>query len=400
MSERKRVLFGFAEALPAPEVFFSLRDAGFECRVFCRAGERPLLTRSLPLGAPFEITAPEADAAQAAADLRRILAENAFDALLGLDDNALFVIDRAFADGAPEGLAIANPLGAPAAVALDKTRQIAAAREAGLDIPETIVAADRESLRAAEIPAPLIVKPAMAVTLRDGRFDKGRAHFFETAAELRAAADALDVLFPALIQPLIPGHGEGVFGFADERGVSAWSGHRRIRMMNPHGSGASACASVAPDPALKAAAAAMISAIGWRGPFMIELLRGEDGRAYFMELNGRLWGSLALARRSGFEYPAWAVRQALDPSFAPPEVAAKSGMTTRHLGRDLLHLLHVLRGPKSDFHKAGWPSFWRSLPAVLAPQQGKRFYNYDPAFPYFFLRDAMATVAHQVFGRR
>ena len=55
----------------------------------------------------------------------------------------------------------------------------------------------------------------------------------------------------------------------------------------------------------------------WQGMFMIELLR--SGSTYwFMELNGRAWGSLALSRRLGFEYPAWAVARALDPDAAPP----------------------------------------------------------------------------------
>ena len=50
---------------------------------------------------------------------------------------------------------------------------------------------------------------------------------------------------------------------------------------------------------------------------MIELLRDRDGVAWFMELNGRTWGSLALARRLGLEYPAWAALDALGIA-APP----------------------------------------------------------------------------------
>ena len=89
-------------------------------------------------------------------------------------------------------------------------------------------------------------------------------------------------------------------------------------MMNPHGSGASACRLNPVEPGLSEAAERMMTGIGWRGPFMIELLRDDAGTAQFMELNGRLWGSTALVRRAGFDYPAWAVAQALDPGFAPP----------------------------------------------------------------------------------
>ena len=144
----------------------------------------------------------------------------------------------------------------------------------------------------------------------------------------------------------------------------------------------------------------MLAAIGWRGPFMVEFLRAADGTLWFMEVNGRLWGSLALARRAGFEYPAWAVAQAAQAGFVPTRDPAANGpATVRHLGRDLLHLLHVLRGPRTVFHRAGWPRFWPTLQAVLRPGPRSGFYNFDPRWPGFFLRDAVAVV-RQAWGNR
>jgi hypothetical protein len=43
----------------------------------------------------------------------------------------------------------------------------------------------------------------------------------------------------------------------------------------------------------------------WRGLFMIELLRDPSENLWFIEFNARAWGSMALARRLGFEYPAF-----------------------------------------------------------------------------------------------
>lgn len=148
---------------------------------------------------------------------------------------------------------------------------------------------------------------------------------------------------------------------------------------------------IAPDPALTGPVAQMVRAIGWRGPFMVEFLRGTDGTAWFMEINGRMWGSMALARAQGLEYPAWAVAQVLDPDFAPPPVAPPPGpLTARHLGRDLLHLAFVARGPKDDFHRRDWPRLLPSLAAVLRPAD--HAYNSDPAFPGFAWREALHTV--------
>lgn len=382
------VLIGFANALAAPETVFSLLQAGHDVRAFTRRGARASILKRLPLGAPIEITPPEGDADAAAEDLRAALRTEAIDVVMGLDDVSLWLIDRA-ADQTPA----ASMVGPSLRYALDKEAQIEAARAAGLAVPPTAIVRGADDVPV-DFEFPAIVKPSAAIELENGRLKKGDVHYLTRHADAANIPQLPADAPPFLMQPLIHGVGMGVFGFAGADGPTAWFGHRRVRMMNPHGSGASACAAAAPDDDLKAAAERFIRAIAWRGPFMIELLRGADGTPWFMELNGRLWGSTALARRMGFEYPAWAVAQALDPSFRPTPPAAAEGMEIRHLGRDLLHLLFVLRGPKSDFHRVGWPKFLGSMARVLTPVRPSRYYNFDPSFPTFFLKDAAETVMH------
>ena len=126
---------------------------------------------------------------------------------------------------------------------------------------------------------------------------------------------------------------------------------------------------------------------------MMEFLRDPSGKLWFMELNGRMWGSMALARRQGLEYPAWAVEAVEVPGFRPPE---KNGIPidepVRNLGREILHLLFVLRGPKTSFHRQTWPQFGKSLQGVLRPAPLRQFYNYDPDCRSYMFRDAVATV--------
>ncbi len=117
------------------------------------------------------------------------------------------------------------------------------------------------------------------------------------------------------MQRWVSGAGAGVFGIADENGIHNLSAHRRVRMMNPAGSGSSACASTPVPQELVGPIERMLAEAGWRGLFMVELLRaGEEW--WFMELNGRPWGSMALARRLGYEYPAWAAARASGPAGA------------------------------------------------------------------------------------
>jgi hypothetical protein len=131
---------------------------------------------------------------------------------------------------------------------------------------------------------------------------------------------------------------------------------------------------------------------GWNGLFMIELLRDADGTPWFVELNGRSWGSMALARRMGYEFPAWAVRTALDEGFAPPEPPARPPVVCRHLGRELVHLLLVMRGSPSDALVL-WPSRWGTLRDVLRVRRSDRWYNLRRGALGLFLYDSLQTVS-------
>ena len=384
----KRILLGFAEALPAPEAIFSLRRAGHEVTLVHRRNNGgPVLGLA---GAAHAITPPEQSVERAVSDLGDLLRGGGFDALFAIDDVSLWLANRVDAGA----VAQVHATGRQAEVALDKRLQFEAAERAGLAVPRS-----SHEGHAAEIAPPAIVKPALAVTRAGDRLIKGGVRYLHGSAALAGEAhadrEAADET-PMVTQPLLSGQGEGVFGFATESGVTAWSGHRRLRMLNPHGSGSSACISTEPDPDICARVGAMMSEIGWRGPFMAEFLRDAGGTLWFMELNGRLWGSLALARRLGMDHPAWAVAQCFDPGFVPEAPPARAGVEMRHLGRELLHPLYVLRGPRSAFHRRGWPRFWPALRRAWAPARAECFYNHDPSAPRFFIRDALHDIRKRV----
>jgi hypothetical protein len=205
---------------------------------------------------------------------------------------------------------------------------------------------------------------------------------------------------PLLVQPFITGVGEGVFGFATPQGVHAWSGHRRLRMMNPHGSGSSACISQSADPEIRASTEKFMAASGWRGLFMVELLRDESGKVWFVEMNGRPWGSMALARKLGLEYPAWQVQLACgqEPATgALPEVA--SGVVCRNVGREVMHLLFVLRGPKSGA-LVRWPSLVKTLGQLLRIGKGDGYYNWRRHDPKVFFADCYNTLHDNLMKAR
>ena len=162
--------------------------------------------------------------------------------------------------------------------------------------------------------------------------------------------------------------------------------------MNPHGSGSSACASQVVPAGLAVKAEKFVQISNWQGLFMIETLRDSEGTVWFMEFNGRPWGSMALARRQGLEYPAWNARFALDSRWRPTvSPALQPDLVCRHVGRELMHPLFVLKGPKSAALTA-WPSLWKSLLDVLDFRPGHAFYNWRHDDKRVFVADCVNTL--------
>lgn len=395
------VVVGFAEALSAPEVVWSLADAGFEVVAFARQGRRAAIRHSRYVTVR-DIRSPEVDASGSVADLAGLLAASGRESLhdrvlLPLDDISLWLCGQV---ALPPGWILAGPQGSCLELALDKSRQVPLARSSGFNVPESSLAWHPGELTAAAGRLPLILRPAHAASVIDNRRHPGRNWICSDRAELEQVMSAWRPHGPLLVQAYLQGVGEGVFGLATDAGVAAWTAHRRLRMMNPHGSGSSACVSQPVPEDARRPVENFIRASAWRGLFMVELLRDADHRLWFVEFNGRAWGSLALSRRQGLDYPAWAVRLALDSRFVPQcESDTSQPITCRNLGRELMHLLFVARGPKSRAVRQ-WPSLWSACSGLLGLHRRSSFYNWRKDDWKVFFLDLWYTLRDQLFKAR
>jgi protein-tyrosine-phosphatase len=384
--ESTTVVLLFAEALSAPEVHWDLVDAGYDTVLVARAGSRPALrfSRSARL---VHVEDPGESIDGCLRDLSRLIARYDNPIVMPLDDPGIWLV-HALESTLP--LRVCGPTGRRAQLALDKRMQLLAAARAGFHVPATNAIADEDGLGGIQ-QFPCVVKPALAARSTDGALGRGKGLAFRTRQQRDATC--FQVTEPLLAQPHIQGVGEGVFGLALAGQVVAWSGHRRVRMLNPAGSGSSACESMTPGTETLAAAARLVRSIGWQGLFMIELLRDAEGKLWFIELNGRPWGSMALSLRQGLRYPSWAVRALLEPSFIPTVPPGEPGLLCRHAGRELVHLAFVARGPGATDVAAGWPSLGQSLRAVLDWRGRQALYNWRRGDPGVFLADLVGTVS-------
>jgi len=403
-ASRDIVLVGFAEALSAPEVVWSLVDDGFQVVAFARSGHSSALRQSRHVVC-YEISPPEVDPQRSLSDLTALLANlgvgsnAACSILFPLDDKAVWLCSALQLE---RPWLLAGPQDGAAELALNKHMQFQAACEAGFDVPTFLLAHRAEEIIRFTVGQsfPVILKPARPVSTNDSRIVKCPTWVCANSAELDHAVEQWAERAPLLIQKLVAGTGEGIFGLAAPDGIRAWSAHRRLRMMNPQGSGSSACASVPVSEDVKAKAQRLIKNTGWRGLFMIELLRDRDGKIWFIELNGRPWGSMALARQQRLEYPAWQARLAIDPQSNVATAAVSTpGLVCRHVGREFMHLLFVAKGPKSKA-LTNWPSLWGTMREVLRIRRRDSFYNLRRDDLKVFFADCYYTVHDNVFKSR
>ena len=399
-SDKILVVIGFAEALSAPEVVWSLVDSGCEIIAFSRIGRHSALQHSRHVTV-HEVTAPEQDCYKTLAELTALLdschkGSTYRHVLLPLDDAAVWLCNQV---KPTSNWTLAGPSGKCAELALNKRLQVETAKAAGFNVPATSIVSTVEELVSKVSDYPVILRPADAVSVDGIKFRKGRNSICSDEGELNLASSAWAGNGSLVVQPFLDGNGEGVFGLATNAGVTLWSAHRRLRMMNPHGSGSSACISQTVPDSVKLPVEAFIQSSGWRGMFMVELLRTPDGRLWFVEFNGRAWGSIALSRRQSLEYPAWTVKQAVDPKSVSnlPSLTFKE-VICRNLGREIMHVLFVLRGPKSKAIKR-WPSFWKAFFGLFYYPPKTSLYNWRKDDWQVLLKDCWYTIRDQVFKK-
>lgn len=229
---------------------------------------------------------------------------------------------------------------------VDKHALLQQAARIGIAVPRTVLFED--PARLGELPEPfdypVVVKARRSRFLRDGRWHTGDAHIVRTPEELRRLRTVPGFAGGVLLQEFVPGSGEAVFLLTRQGRPLVRFAHRRIREKPPWGGVSVLSEAIVPDPDLLAGSERLLAELDWTGTAMVEFRRTPEGRAFLMEINPRLWGSLQLAIDAGVDFPSLLVALARGAPVVPTE--ARIGTRTRWLLGDLDHLLICLRRPE------------------------------------------------------
>jgi predicted ATP-grasp superfamily ATP-dependent carboligase/thymidylate kinase len=241
---------------------------------------------------------------------------------------------------------LALPSAEALATSLDKMATAELAATLGIPLPRTklVSTADEAVSAAAELGWPVVLKPRFSRILRR-RIERYAASY---AADERALAEEMRLLegrCDVLLQEYCAGEAHGVELLAHEGRPLAAFQHRRLREVPITGGASSFRESVELDPLLFSYSSRLLAALEWTGLAMVEFKVGPTGPR-LMELNGRIWGSLPLAVKSGVDFPAGLVDVCLGnvPSADEgPDTSYAVGVRSRNLGLEVVWIGSTLR---------------------------------------------------------
>lgn len=284
------------------------------------------------------------------------------------------------------------------AVVLDKPRTLEIAERIGIDVPQSWLPRPGEDFaaKAATLTYPVIAKwpdpPAIWATLEQHGLAFEKIEYADDPAQLLALLARYDPLnmWP-LVQTWCAGEGFGQMLHMHRGKATLTFQHRRLREYPPSGGVSTFCEAV--DPATHQVqmqlSERLLAEIGWEGPAMVEYRHDPaSGKYWLMEINGRFWGSIPLARHCGAHF-AWEYYRTQMGDETPLPLARHLPRKARYVIPDAKQLLIVLRdGKRSIGERIG--SALRFIGDFFDPRV--RYYVWSLRDPAPLIADAASVI--------
>ena len=289
---------------------------------------------------------------------------------------------------------------------LDKTRTFEVARQIGIAVPASWqpLAGEDITARVAETAYPVAIKWADPGAVQGALVDAGvafeKVEYASNSAQLTAILARYDRIgmWP-LVQQYCPGYGLGQMLHVAQGKTTLRFQHRRLREFPPSGGVSSLCASVplGEHAEQMAKSEALLTALGWEGPAMVEYrFDPATGTYWLMEVNGRFWGSMPLAWHCGAHF-AWETyrRGVLDRENPSPAGSALRQRRARYVIPDAKRTVMVLLDGSLPLG-ARLAALGRFFADFLDPRV--RYYVWSLSDPGPFLGD-MAGIVRRLWRR-
>ncbi len=283
---------------------------------------------------------------------------------------------------------LALPSSEQLAAVTDKYRTVQLAQSLDVPVPETfIVHTCAEALQTAnKLGWPLVLKPQSSKILhRDRDIESFQVTYANSPGELERLMNRFEGHCSVLLQRYYEGAGYGVEMLMSKGEPLAVFGHKRRREIPVSGGASVYRESVRLDPELYQYALRLLKELCWTGLAMVEFKVGSHG-ASLMEINGRVWGSLPLAVKSGVDFPYLLAKLFLEGAHSIKTQNGsdyKIGVRSRNLQGDLMWITSVLL-KKKKYPFLTYPNRLRAIMALLGllnPRAKYDLFAFDDPLP-------------------
>lgn len=202
----------------------------------------------------------------------------------------------------------------------DKAKLYRLTRRLDITQPETHLPRSLDDVEevADKVSYPALVKPRSKSVWDDGEYHMHvarvtdavhsptalRKQYHETLAANPHLAEN-----PPMVQSYVPGDIWDIGTLAHKGEVVRCFQYRLARTYPSAGGVGALNRAIEPEPAMLEPAEQIVDALDWTGPIQFEYIRRRDGEFVLMDVNGRYWGSLEMAKRGGVDVPWLHYRQ-------------------------------------------------------------------------------------------
>jgi len=231
-------------------------------------------------------------------------------------------------------------------IAWKKSETVMMAERLKIPVPKTFFPTSIKDLKEveSEIEYPVVVKPDSSKIAVGNRIMDAQVRFANNMEELVTNFRKLSLGgIKPIIQEFIKGYGLGFFSLFNNSKPRAIFMHKRLREISVD-RGASTLRESIQDKEIEKYGLRILKKLKWHGVAMVEFRFDErNKKPKLMEINGRFWGSLALATASGVDFPVLLYRMMTEGD-VKPVFDYKTGVKCRWLSGDMYRLATVMTG--------------------------------------------------------
>ncbi|HEX2329573.1 MAG TPA: ATP-grasp domain-containing protein [Candidatus Angelobacter sp.] len=258
-------------------------------------------------------------------------------------------------------------------IALDKQATCRLARDLGIPVPGSRLISTKDEIGESE-QFPVVLKPVRSKVVMNGELRTLAVAIVRTEEQRREQLRRWLPFTPVLQQQYVAGRGVGI-EFLFDHGKPLWHfAHERIHEFPLSGGASSYRRCIMPPGHMLLHAQRLMSALRWHGVAMVEFKMDSDGQLWLMEINPRMWGSLALPIDAGVDFP-FGLLQVARGKAPGPQPACKIGYCTRDLATDAEWFKANLRADRSNPLLMTRPRLL-SFAGLLRPLTGKESWDF------------------------